>query len=106
MGIENNSLELNPNKYVLFQNHPNPFNPNTITKYQIPELSFVILKVFDLMGNEIATLVEEEKPVGVYEVEFKTANLPSMIYFYRLEAIPADKKTVSFVDTKKMVLVK
>jgi hypothetical protein len=99
MGIKNNSPDSNIKKYFLFQNHPNPFNPNTITKYQIPELSFVILKVFDLMGNEIATLVEEEKPVGKYEVNWYAENLASGVYFYQLVA-------GDFKQTKKMLLLR
>ena len=88
-----------PNAFSLFQNYPNPFNPMTKIKYQIPELSFVTLKVYDVLGNEVITLVSEEKPIGNYEVEFDATVLPSGIYFYRLQA-------GSFVETKKMVLMK
>jgi len=87
------------NKYVLFDNYPNPFNPTTTIKYQIPELSFVTLKIYDVLGNEIATLDNEERPAGEYEVEFDATELTSGIYFYRLQAN-------SFVETKKMVLMK
>ena len=81
-----------------------PFNLGTTIKYNIPELSFVSLKVFDVLGNEIATLVNEEKPVGFYEVEFNSTGLihqtlPSGIYFYKLQA-------GSYVETKKMILIK
>jgi len=85
--------------YTLFQNYPNPFNPTTSIKYQIPVLSFVTIKVYDVLGNEITTLVNEEKPVGSYEVEFDAAGLPSGVYFYRIQA-------GSFVETKKMGLLK
>jgi hypothetical protein len=85
--------------FILDQNYPNPFNPATKIKYQIPELSFVTLKVFDVLGNEIAKLVNEEKPVGNYEIELNAAELPSGVYFYRLQA-------GSFVETKKMILMK
>ena len=85
--------------FYLSQNYPNPFNPNTLMKYQIPELSFVTIKVFDVLGSKIVTLVNEEKQAGSYEVEFDATSLPSGIYFYRLQA-------GSFVETKKMVLVK
>jgi len=88
-----------PISYKLYQNYPNPFNPSTTINYQIPELSFVTLMVFDVLGNEIATLVNAEKPAGSYEAEFKASSLPSGIYFYRLQA-------GSFVETKKMVLIK
>ena len=70
-----------------------------ITEYKIPELSFVTLKVYDVLGNEIGTLVNEEKTAGSYDVEFYATNLPSGIYLYRLQA-------GYFVDTKKMMLMK
>jgi len=85
--------------YYLQQNYPNPFNPATTIKYQIPELSFVTIRVFDVLGNEIATLVNEEKPAGSYDVEFDASSLSSGIYFYGLQA-------GSYIETKKMVLMK
>ncbi len=72
--------------YYLSQNYPNPFNPTTKIKYQLPELSKVKLTVYDVLGREVKTLVNEEKPAGSYEVEFDGTNLPSGIYFYRIEA--------------------
>ncbi len=94
----------NPNEFVLYQNYPNPFNPSTKIKYTIPsniesDMSNVSLKVFDLLGNEVVKLVEEEKSAGEYEVEFSAYHLPSGIYFYRLE-------TGELIQTKKMVLLK
>lgn len=85
--------------FALFQNYPNPFNPGTKITYSIPYLSFVTLKVFNVLGNEVATLVNGEKPDGTYEIEFDGNNLPSGIYFYHLKA-------GSFIDTKKMILLK
>ncbi|MCW9097465.1 MAG: aryl-sulfate sulfotransferase, partial [Ignavibacteriaceae bacterium] len=85
--------------YYLSQNYPNPFNPTTKIRYEIPELSFITMKVFDVLGNEIATLVNEEKPAGKYEVEFNASTLPSGVYFYQLKA-------GKFIKTKKMVLLK
>ncbi len=90
--------------FKLGQNYPNPFNPTTAIAYQIPERSFITLKVYDVLGNEIATIINEEKPAGNYEVEFNShsgeaRNLPSGIYFYQLKA-------GNFVETKKMVLIK
>ena len=69
-----------PSNYLLYQNYPNPFNPTTVVKYQIPELSFLTIKIFDVLGSEVATLVNEEKPIGNYEVEFDARALPSGIY--------------------------
>jgi len=85
--------------FELNQNYPNPFNPTTTIKYQIPELSFVTIKVFDVLGSEITTLVNEEKAIGSYEVEFDASRLSSGIYFYQL-------KSGDFVETKKMILMK
>ena len=94
------------NGFSLSQNYPNPFNPVTSIQYAISSLpdgkagrQLVTLKVYDILGREIATLVNEEKPAGEYEVEFNGTNLPSGIYFYRLKA-------GNFVETKKMVLIK
>jgi len=87
------------NNYSLSQCYPNPFNPATTINYIIPELSKVVIMVYDVLGKEIATLVNEEKPAGSYEVEFDATELSSSIYFYRLQA-------GSFVETKKMVLMK
>jgi len=95
-GLENISF---PTHYILSQNYPNPFNPITTIKYAIPKLSFVTIKVYDVLGSEVITLVNEEKPQGKYEVEFTAKNLPSGIYFYRFQA-------GSFIETKKMVLLK
>jgi hypothetical protein len=85
--------------FELSQNYPNPFNPVTIIKYQIPELNFVTLKIYDVLGSEVTTLVNEEKPVGSYELEFNATDLPSGVYLYKLQA-------GSFVETKKMILIK
>jgi hypothetical protein len=85
--------------YSLSNAYPNPFNPATTINYSVPEVSFISLKVFDVLGNEVATLVNEEKSSGSYKVEFNASTLPSGIYFYILQA-------GSFVSTKKMVLMK
>ena len=89
----------NPSYYILHQNYPNPFNPITTIKYEVPELSYVAIKVYDVLGKEMASLVKEEKPAGSYEVEFDASGLPSGVYFYKLQA-------GNFVETKKMVLMK
>ena len=91
--------------FLLQQNYPNPFNPVTSMQYTISSRQFVSLKVYDLLGREVATLVNEEKPAGEYEVEFNAANLlpkgslTSGIYFYQLKA-------GVFTETRKMVLIK
>lgn len=86
-------------RYYLYQNYPEPFNPSTKIKYQIPERNFVTLTIYDVLGNEIKILVNGEKPKGSYETEFNAASLPSGVYFYQLRA-------GSFVDSKKMMVVK
>jgi len=86
-------------KYKLGQNYPNPFNPITYIIYEIPNRNFVTLKIYNTMGEEISTLVNEEKPVGIYRVEFNGNDLPSGIYFYRLQ-------TGNFVESKKMILIR
>jgi hypothetical protein len=93
-----------PEEFSLSQNYPNPFNPTTTIQYSIPsngkgETSNVTLKVFDVLGNEAATLVNEEKQPGVYEVEFDASQLSSGIYFYKLQ-------TENYSSTKKMILLK
>ncbi|MBK7500345.1 MAG: T9SS type A sorting domain-containing protein [Ignavibacteriales bacterium] len=85
--------------YYLKQNYPNPFNPSTKISWQSPVGSWQTLKVYDILGNEVATLVDEYKSAGTYEVEFNAAKYTSGVYFYRLHA-------GSFVETKKMILLK
>jgi hypothetical protein len=93
-------------EFSLEQNYPNPFNPSTTIKYMIPNITLsgvegsrVQLKIYDVLGNEVATLVNEEKPAGVYEVDFNASSLSSGIYFYKLNV-------GSFTETKKMLLLK
>ncbi|MBK9097156.1 MAG: T9SS type A sorting domain-containing protein [bacterium] len=96
-GIEQIEGELST--YNLSNNYPNPFNPTTTIKFQIPEMGFIALKIYDILGNEITTLVNEELQAGNYEVEFDASSISSGIYFYRLQS-------GSFVETKKMILLK
>ncbi len=86
-------------KYTLEQNYPNPFNPNTKISWKVPISSKQTVNVFDVMGKEVATLVNEYKPAGTYEVEWDASEFPSGVYFYQL-------KTERFVETKKMILMK
>ena len=88
-----------PDDYNLFQNYPNPFNPSTIIKFQLPVSSKVTLKVYDVLGNEVVTLLNEEKAPGEYNVQFNIPNLTSGVYFYTLNA-------GSFISTRKMILVR
>jgi hypothetical protein len=88
-----------PAQFVLEQNYPNPFNPTTMLSFVISQSSFVSLKVFDVIGKEMATLINEEKPAGNYEIQFDASGLSSGIYYYRLEANGYSK-------TNKMVLLK
>ena len=85
--------------YFFEQNYPNPFNPLTKIKYSIQNTECVTIKILDILGNEIETIVNEVKPVGTYEVTWNAANLPSGVYFYRIRA-------GSFIDTKKMIFLK
>ncbi|MFC2093676.1 T9SS type A sorting domain-containing protein [Bacteroidota bacterium] len=88
-----------PEKYSLSQNNPNPFNPTTKIDYQIPKSGLVTLRIFDLLGREVATLVNEEKASGSYTIEFNGSNISSGTYFYRMES-------GTFIETKKMMLMK
>lgn len=97
-GVEKTNNEI-PNHFSLSQNYPNPFNPSTKIEYSIRKESFVQLKVYDILGDEVATLVNEEQSTGVYRVELDATALPSGVYFYRIQAD-------TFVDTKKMILLK
>jgi len=108
-GIE--SKKIVASKFNLNQNYPNPFNPTTTIKYSIPTPlnppfakegntgGFVTLKVYDVLGKEIATLVNKEQQSGNYKVTFNASSLPSGIYFYRLQS-------GNFVETKKLILLK
>jgi hypothetical protein len=98
-GIEDKLIGSNPNNFELFANYPNPFNPSTKIRYAIPQASFTVLKIYNIMGQEVATLINEEKAAGVYEVNFNAINLASGTYLYKLQA-------GSFVETRKMILLK
>ena len=88
-----------PKNFSLYQNYPNPFNPSTKIRYDIPKAERVTIKIYDLLGKEVSTLVNENKSAGSYVVEFNASGLTSGIYFYRIFA-------GSYTDTKKMILVK
>jgi hypothetical protein len=88
-----------PKEYLLNQNYPNPFNPSTIINFSLPSDSYLTLKVFNELGEEVAVLINEELRVGTYEVEWDASALPSGVYFYQL-------KTENFIEAKKMILMK
>ena len=96
--------EIIPEKYSLSQNYPNPFNPSTVISYTLPssvkgEMSNVKLVVYDVLGREVATLVNKEQQAGRYEVQFDASNLTSGIYFYKLQS-------GGFLKTMKMLLLR
>jgi hypothetical protein len=88
-----------PKDFVLFQNYPNPFNPTTVIHYYLPVASHAVVKVYDVLGREVATLVNEQKLAGSYQVTFDAHLLTSGVYFYSLQA-------GSFAETKKLILIK
>ncbi len=95
-GIDEESV---PTEFKLLQNYPNPFNPTTRIRFSVPQTSFVTLKVYDVLGREVATLVNQEKNLGNYEVSFDASRLPSGMYIYKIDA-------GSFHQVKKMILMK
>jgi hypothetical protein len=88
-----------PENFALKQNYPNPFNPSTRISFELPSESFVSLKVYDVLGKEVATLVSDKLAAGRYEVTFNGSQLTSGVYFYRLQA-------GSFIETRKLVLLR
>ncbi|MCL6098307.1 MAG: T9SS type A sorting domain-containing protein, partial [Bacteroidetes bacterium] len=106
-GTDVAALEETPKNFSLSQNYPNPFNPNTTINYSVSAVGrnsistnkVVVMKVYDLLGREVATLVNEEKAAGNYQVKFDGTNMPSGVYFYRIQA-------ADFIQMKKMILLK
>ncbi len=96
--VKNNS-ELQPEKFVLYQNYPNPFNPSTTIKYKMANFGKVSIKIYDLLGREVAKLVDEYKPSGEYSVNFDASKLSSGVYFYRVHS-------GNILQTRKMMLLK
>ena len=95
-----NTPSPNLTSFVLYQNYPNPFNPKTTIEYEVPEKSFVTIKIYDILGREVQTLVNNQEQVRFkYKVVFDAISFPSGVYFYRLQA-------GSFTETKKMVVIK
>ncbi len=98
VGITNNGAEI-PKVYKLYVNYPNPFNPVTKIKFDIPKSAYTEIKIYDNLGREIYTLVSEEMTAGKYETDWNASNYPSGVYYYKLTS-------GDYSDSKKMVLVK
>jgi hypothetical protein len=98
VSVNNHNSNL-PVKFELYQNYPNPFNPKTIINYDLPKDSYVKIKVTDMLGREVATLVNQPMKAGENKVEFDGSNYPSGVYFYKLQA-------GDFTQTKKLILLK
>ena len=96
-GVEDELMQ--PDDFILFQNYPNPFNPTTKIQYAVSNRQFISLNVYDVLGNEIAILVNEEKPAGIYEVKWNASGFSSGLYFYQLQS-------GGVLETKKMLLIK
>ena len=92
-------VTFSPDEFVLYQNYPNPFNPSTTIKYSLVEESIVSIKLFDILGSEIRTLVSEKQSAGNYEFEFNAGDIASGLYIYKMQA-------GNFIDTKKMMILK
>jgi len=95
-----------PLEFSLEQNYPNPFNPITMIRYSVRERSNVSLKIFNPLGEELKLLINETKDAGTYEAVWNASNVPSGVYFYRLQAVPIGRQAGSFVEIKKMILLK
>lgn len=105
VGLNNEVSEV-PSSFLIEQNYPNPFNPNTVISYQLSVGSFTSLKVFDILGNEVKTLVHQKQNAGSYKVEFKGNNLSSGIYYYKIWVSTHPGGSGKYSETKRMVLLK
>jgi hypothetical protein len=97
--IDEKNNKVYPSRYTLFQNYPNPFNPSTKIKYSLSKPDHVQIDIYNTLGQRIETLINKHMPAGHHEIEFNAQNLPSGIYFYRIQA-------GEFLDVKKMVLLR
>ena len=95
-----------PTRFSLEQNYPNPFNPTTVFSFSLPVSSYVTLKVFDVLGEEVATLVHEIHEAGHKRIEWDASSVASGIYFYRFEAISVSNPASTFTQVRKMVVIK
>ena len=97
--VEQIEDELLPTEFLLDQNYPNPFNPSTTIRFALPKTSNVTIKIYDVLGRQVATLVDEEYQAGVYKVVFEAGDLASGLYIYRIQ-------TQSFSQSRKLMLLK
>jgi hypothetical protein len=97
--INDDLIEHAPHTYKLFDNYPNPFNPSTKISWQTPVSGWQTLKIYNALGNEVATLINEQKEAGYHSIDFNGRDLPSGVYFYRIQS-------GNFIDTKKMIMAK
>jgi hypothetical protein len=105
VGID--ELPIVVNDYQLYQNYPNPFNPTTTIRYNIPKSGVVILKVYDILGQQVKTLLNQFRPVGEYEINFNASNLASGVYIYRIQVSdPSSSSGQGFTASKKLMLLK
>ncbi|MCH7495464.1 MAG: T9SS type A sorting domain-containing protein, partial [Candidatus Marinimicrobia bacterium] len=102
----NGSLPAIPFEYSLSQNSPNPFNPTTTIEYSLPKAGVVLLIVYNLLGQEVAFLVNDNMPAGNHKVRWDASNMASVVYLYRLEVMGRRSTSPTFVRTRKMVLLK
>ncbi|MBL8008804.1 MAG: T9SS type A sorting domain-containing protein [Ignavibacteria bacterium] len=95
-----NEVEINfADEFSLFQNFPNPFNPNTVIRYQLPVSGLVLIKIYDVSGKEVTTLVNYKQDAGYHSITFNGTNLSGGVYFYKLQS-------ETFIQTRKMILIK
>ncbi|HLX12678.1 MAG TPA: T9SS type A sorting domain-containing protein, partial [Bacteroidota bacterium] len=95
-----------PGRFALAQNYPNPFNPTTTIRFDVPENAFVTLKVYNILGQEVKTLADEQYAAGSYAVSFNGSDLATGVYYYRMSVLGSDRRNIEFSDVKKLVLVK
>jgi flagellar hook assembly protein FlgD len=95
-----------PRTFALFQNYPNPFNPTTAISYQLSAVSDVTLRIYDMLGREVATIVHGVQAAGMQTVRWNASDLPSGVYYYRLLARPVAGEQIPFIESRKMALMK
>lgn len=105
LGVQSASGIL-PKEFALSQNFPNPFNPSTVVRFGIPRLSDVTIRIFDILGRQVATLQEGRKEAGDYSVVWDAGSRPSGVYFAMMTAVPLSGDRASFTSTRRMVLLK